>query len=340
MRRSLFLTFIIFSLSLVTSSTILAVGGGGGGSVPSCTEDKWDCTEWSSCSTDGKQVRTCTLTFDCSDATTPKPTEEQSCTPPSPPPLPSPPPSTIQIQQTQEIPKPVEKKATPVCAADKWECGKWSSSCNILGQHTRTCKLISDCLAVATPPPATKKACEKLQCGDEPNLRDRIACRLNLAPEGLTRELEIQYLPEECRALKDKSEQNKCIALYRSYQPCWNVTAGEGRFSCARNVLKLGPVLSEEVKTCQGKTGQEQVACKEAVKEKVFLMIKFRLYDLEERAEELAEEGKADINDVADFVALVEQRKQAFDNAKTKEERREIILDVRAAWQEFIKKVK
>ncbi len=319
----------------------LAVGGGGGGSVPSCAEDRWDCTEWSSCSTEGKQARTCTLIFDCSEAATPKPVEEQSCTPP-PQPTSQATPAPQQTSSSVEQQTPVRQapKTTPKCTADKWQCSNWSSSCNILGQHDRTCELVSDCPTVANPPPVTKKACEKLQCGNKANLKDRIACRLNLAPEGITRELEIQYLPEECRVIKNQGQQKKCIELYKAYQPCWGTQAGEGRFSCARNVLKLGPVLSEEVKTCQGKTGQEQVACKEEVKERVFSMIKFRLYDLEERAEKLAEEGKADIDGVADFVTLVEQKKQGFDNAKTKEERRQAILDVQTAWKEFMKKGK
>lgn len=309
--------------------------------MPSCTESRWDCTEWSSCSTEGKQARTCNLAFDCPSATTAKPSEEQDCTPP---PQPTsqitPAPQQASPPVEQQAPAQQAPKATPKCTIDKWQCSSWSGSCNIFGQHNRACKLVSDCPAVATPPPIDKKSCEKLQCGNKANLRDRIVCRLNLAPEGLTRELEIQYLPEECRVIKNQGQQRKCVGLYKSYQPCWSVPAGERRFSCARNVLKLGPVLSEEVKTCQGKTGQEQAACKEEIKNRVFSMVKFRLYDLEERAEELAEKGKADVSDVADFVALVEQKKQAFDNAEVKGNRRQSILDVQAAWKEFIKKVK
>jgi hypothetical protein len=101
----------------------------------------------------------------------------------------------------------------------------------------------------------------------------------------------------------------------------------------------LGPSISEEVKTCQSKKGQEQVACKTALKEKVLYMIAFRFYDLETRAEELGNRG-ADLNAIADFETTVELKKQAFDKALTNAERRQIILDVRKAWQEFINKVK
>jgi len=161
---------------------------------------------------------------------------------------------------------------------------------------------------------------------------------LNLAPAGAARDLELQYLPEACR-VKTGVEQKACIERYKSFQPCWSAKEGDERFSCARNVLKLGPLVSDEVKTCQGKKGSEQVACKTAVKEKVLYMIAFRFYDLETRAEELGNRG-ADLNTIADFETTVELKKQAFDKALTNAERRQIILDVRKTWQEFINKVK
>ncbi|PIP60914.1 hypothetical protein COX00_00620, partial [Candidatus Uhrbacteria bacterium CG22_combo_CG10-13_8_21_14_all_47_17] len=150
--------------------------------------------------------------------------------------------------------------------------------------------------------------------------------------------LELQYLPEACR-VKTGTEQKACIGRYKSFQPCWNAKEGDERFSCARNVLKLGPLVSDEAKTCQGKKGSEQVACKAALKEKVLYMIAFRFYDLETRAEELGNRG-ADLNEIADFETIIELKKQAFDKAPTNDERRQIILDVRKAWQEFINKVK
>ena len=133
--------------------------------------------------------------------------------------------------------------------------------------------------------------------------------------------------------------RQECINYYKSYQPCWQLPAGKERFSCARNVLKLGPVISDLVKECRGKTGQDQVQCKRELKDKAFDLIKFRFYDLEQRAEALGERG-ADLEVVADFVATIEQKKQEFNAATTKQERRQIILDVRQAWNDFIKKVK
>lgn len=134
-------------------------------------------------------------------------------------------------------------------------------------------------------------------------------------------------------------ERQECIERYKSFQPCWNVKEGQERFSCARSVLKLGPVLSEQVKLCQDKTGNDQVACKEDLKEKVLYMIVFRFYDLETRAEALADRG-ASIDDIADFETIIELKKQEFYKADNNAERLKIINDVRNAWRDFVNKVR
>jgi hypothetical protein len=269
----------------------------------------------------GIQRRICTLTYDCPTVNTPKPSETQSCTPPS-----------------QESSQKKSETKKPTCTKDIWNCTDWGDTCDTQGREQRTCQLTFDCPNVETPPPSEFRPCQKLQCGNKPTLRERIFCRLNLSPAGLSRELEIQYLPEACR-VKTGAEQKECIELYKSFQPCWAVKEGKERFSCAKNVLKLGPVVSDEVKSCQGKKGQEQVACKAVLKEKVLYMIAFRFYDLETRAEELGNRG-ADLNAIADFETTVELKKQEFEKAKTNAERRQIILEVRQAWQDFINKVK
>ena len=324
MKKYFLISFVIFGFFILAVS-VFAAGGGGGGGVPSCNADTWDCTGWSQCSPDGNQTRVCSLTFDCSTTDTPKPQENQSCAPPTPPP-PAPP--------IQEKPKP----APPICAQDNWTCGAWGTTCDGSGREYRTCKLSFDCPDVQTPPPLALRPCQKIQCGDKSDLRDRIYCRLNLTPAGLARDLELKYLPEACRA-ETGDERKECIARYKSFQPCWNTKEGEERFSCARNALKLGPLVSQEAKLCRGKKGAEQVVCKNELKEKVLYMIAFRFYDLETRAEALSDRG-ADVNDIADFETIIELKKQGFYKVSTNTERKKIILDVRFAWQDFVNKVK
>lgn len=333
--RSYFLkTIQLLVLGIATFPLLVfAIGGGGGGSVPSCSADTWDCTGWSQCSQSGIQTRICTFTYDCPTANTPKPSESQSCTPtvvsPIEPPTPLLPP--------QPSPTKTETKKS-ACTKDIWTCGAWGATCDIYGREPRTCQLSFDCPDAQTPPPLESQPCQKVQCGNKSTLRDRIFCRLNLAPAGVARELELQYLPEACR-VEIGNEQKSCLSLYKSFNPCWNAKEGEQRFACARDVLKLGPVVSEEVKICQEKNGADQVTCKNQLKEKVLYMIIFRFYDLETRAEELGNRG-ADLHAIADFETIVELKKQAFEKAETKAERHQIILDVRQAWQDFVNKVK
>lgn len=330
MHAKIIFCFIFVGAAFLISQAVFAVGGGGGGSVPSCNADQWDCTGWSQCSPNGTQTRICTLSYDCPTVSTPKPIETQSCTPPA-----TSTPTSSESAPTQFKP---EKQKTQSCTQDTWTCSGWSSSCDSYGREKRTCKLSLDCPNAETPPPAETRPCQKIQCGNKPTLRERISCRLNLAPPGAARELELQYLPEACR-VKTGEKQKDCIKLYKSFQPCWSIKEGGERFSCARNVLKLGPVLSEEIKTCQEKTGADQAACKSQLKERVLYLISFRFYDLETRAEELGNRG-ADLQAIADFETTVELKKQEFDKAQTNAERRQIILDVRKAWKEFINQVK
>ena len=51
---------------------------------PSCTQDIWNCSNWSVCSTSGSQNRSCSIIYDCPTANTPSPSITQSCTPPVP----------------------------------------------------------------------------------------------------------------------------------------------------------------------------------------------------------------------------------------------------------------
>lgn len=50
-------------------------------SVPSCSEDKWECGEWAACSQDGIQSRECNMVDNCPIVETPKLATQRSCTP-------------------------------------------------------------------------------------------------------------------------------------------------------------------------------------------------------------------------------------------------------------------
>lgn len=352
MKRSLVL---IFMITLLPAGVVWGVGGGSGGSS-SCTEDTWTCGDWSACVAPGNQTRTCTLTFDCPNLDTPRPAGSQTCTVPTPPAAPTPAPETPSPAPTPEpapaaaaiIPTTTEtapevKKATPPptppsptsCNVDVWTCAEWTP-CDMDGNQKRTCNLTFECPRTDTEQPKLIRRCETLQCGNKENMRDRVLCRLNLSPAGIARELEIEYLPEECRTITDMSKRKTCIDTYKSYKPCWNIPVGDGRIACAKQALKLGPTLSEEIQKCKAiESGTQQTVCLKATKQRVFSLVKFRFYDLEERAEELSDDGVPK-ELIADFVVFIQQKKQAFNDAPSHADRLKVVAEVRVGWQKFV----
>lgn len=147
----------------------------------------------------------------------------------------------------------------------------------------------------------------------------------------------MQYLPEECRTIGDSAVRDQCVELYRKLQVCWEFPVGPDRIGCVKKIIKLGDVATE-VTACNRLPKNEIADCSITLRSKVWSLIKFRFYDLEERAEELLERG-APLDAVANFVAAQEAAKERFNLATTKEQRRAIILEVRAAWRQFVQTV-
>ena len=255
-KKQIFIFYILFIL--ISFTIVYAVGGGGGGggrSTPSCTADTWTCTDWSNCDSSGMQERTCTLSFDCATADTPKPVEKQSCL------------------------------------------------------------YVSNLL-------------KKLKCRNLATLNERVGCRLQLSDKDLIQELQISYLPEECALANSEMKKESCVKLYSSLQPCFNQQAN--RIACAKRILNVGDIATEKA-NCGN-----SINCIQNLREKTYSLIKFRFYELEERAEEFLESGIIS-NDVATlFISNLELKKQQFNNAKSYDERRNIILEIRSLWRDFI----
>ncbi len=104
-----------------------------------CTEDTWECGDWDTCSIEGIETRSCSLTDDCDLVESEEPETTQSC--------------------------------TPACTEDTWECGDWDT-CSIDGIETRSCSLIDDCDLVESEEPETTQSCTPActediwECGD------------------------------------------------------------------------------------------------------------------------------------------------------------------------------
>ncbi|MDO8510754.1 MAG: hypothetical protein Q7S55_01165 [Nanoarchaeota archaeon] len=176
---------------------------------------------------------------------------------------------------------------------------------------------------------------QKLKCGGYLDIADRVKCRLQLREEQAD-EYE-NFFPEECKARNNSVDQEQCLKVYTAVQECWDFPNGPSRIACVRRQLKLGEILTEKA-NCNALDAGKRENCNQELREKAYGLIKFRLYNLEEEAEELLEEGKLSEEEVTAFVVRMEESKLAFNKATTKEERRAIILQARKAWIELMKK--
>lgn len=213
-------------------------------------------------------------------------------------------------------------RTTPSCTEDIWNCSSWSK-CQKDGTQTRTCALSYDCPSADTEKPAEVESCaylsniiSSLKCYNLGAIKERVACRLGLSDNDLRNELKIAYLPEECRALSNDADKEDCVMIYSKSQQCWTLPINQ-RSNCLRQILDI-----------------------KDLKKKAYTLIKFRFYDLEERAEMLYEKNLITKEQAADIIANIEEKKIAFNGAKSKGERKQIILETKKLWRDFIFDIK
>ena len=173
----------------------------------------------------------------------------------------------------------------------------------------------------------------RYKCSTVSTMRERIKCRLNL-----TEENEYNYLPEECRALINISRE-KCATNYKKAQDCWTTINDTERFNCAKSAFGMVGTVASQKAACDGLTGTSRSKCILDLTDRVDAVVKFRIYNLEEKAQRLKEKG-VDEELVVNFVTLMEQQKQNYNEAKTTAEKKTIIMSVQGSWQEFITNAK
>ncbi len=228
----------------------------------------------------------------------------------------------------------------PTCTGDIWTCTEFSE-CSPDGIQSRKCTLTVDCASVNTPRPSEKESCvyvshvlSSLKCANLESVRDRVHCRLGLEEAELQKELEIRYLPEECRSILSTKERENCVLLYARSQKCWHLPIGEERINCLRNILDIKNI-NKQKEACKN-----SATCLSSLRKNVYSLIKFRLYDLEERAEELIEKNITTREQAAVIIIALEEKKLEFNKATTKEQRKQIIQDVKVLWKGFIEGLK
>ncbi len=222
------------------------------------------------------------------------------------------------------------------CSEDIWSCSEWGK-CQRDEMQYRKCTLVSDCLDKETGKPSEKEKCtyvstllSSLKCNNLGSLKERVSCRIDLGDENLEKELEINYLPEECRAISNIADREECVLLYGRSQKCWALEVGEKRNGCLKEILGITEI--KNMKEACGKNNE----CLISARKKLYSLIKFKFYDLEERAEELYSKGKINKEKVVDIIAKLEEKKIEFNNANSKEQRKNIIKEVKTLWKNFI----
>ena len=173
---------------------------------------------------------------------------------------------------------------------------------------------------------------DTLKCSTLKTIGERVSCRINLEQEN-----ELNYLPEECRALeKSGNDRVKCKNFYNSVQTCWIGSNQANPVACARTQLALGQSISSEISSCDGNSD-----CINDVTEKIHSLNKFRLYNLEWKAEYLIEEG-VNINHelLVDLISNLELKKQKYNAAQTIQEKKQIIRNAQSLWQSFANKIR
>ncbi len=179
-----------------------------------------------------------------------------------------------------------------------------------------------------------EKKGEELKCGGYIDIKDRVQCRLGLR-EDQKDEYE-NFYPEECRV---RSDVDDCLKTYKSVQPCWKMANGAERIACVRGALELGS-FADEKKKCAKFMGENRDLCMDRWKQRGYALVKFRLYNLEENAEELMEKGYLSQEEVGDFVVKMEEKKQKFNLVGSTKGRKQILLDARQDWRELMSRVR
>ncbi|MBI2145368.1 hypothetical protein HYU18_03540 [Candidatus Woesearchaeota archaeon] len=174
----------------------------------------------------------------------------------------------------------------------------------------------------------------KFKCSSLETMRERIKCRLQLDEEN-----EYNYLPEECRALVNES-RTLCVDNYKKSQKCWEREQDGDRFECAKSSFGLTGTVAAQKSQCENLAGENKSSCLLELRDRVDAVVKFRIYNLEDKAQRLMERGLATEEDVLNFVAAVEQQKQNYNDAKTIDEKKSVVKGVQKLWQDFIAKVK
>ena len=165
-------------------------------------------------------------------------------------------------------------------------------------------------------------------------MKDRVSCRLGLTAADLANELKIAYLPEECRQINNPDQKDACIQTYSESQKCWQFDIGQQRNSCLKDMLNITDISAQK-DNCQNNAD-----CNANLKNNVYTLAKFKIYDLEERAEEMLDKNLITKDQAATIITQLEQDKILFNQAINKNGRITALNAAKTHWIAFINEVR
>ena len=176
-------------------------------------------------------------------------------------------------------------------------------------------------------------------CEQGETMKERIKCVLNLPDEYVN---EVRYVPEECKVIKDEGQKSECIQSYKVQQTCRDGFETDAeREECIKPKLGLSEDLQENIDVCKAKIGlNNQQLCFQDLKENVLKLVKFRMYNLVYKVYELWEVKGLGLNETADFIALIYEKKLEFNDAKTISEKKEVVKSLKNEWEKFKEEIK
>ncbi|MEM4295313.1 MAG: hypothetical protein QXS91_00695 [Candidatus Anstonellales archaeon] len=175
----------------------------------------------------------------------------------------------------------------------------------------------------------------KLKCDPSSytTMSARIKCFLSLSDEDVKN---VNYTPEECILKQSETDKNKCIEKYRLFQTCRpKPSTDKEREKCILPKLNISGSVRQEVEMCKSQQRQDLInICMSKIREKVLDMVKFRVYNLVYKAQELKGLGVPE-DKVISILEKVNNAKIALEKANSNDERIAILEGLKADWQAF-----
>ncbi len=186
---------------------------------------------------------------------------------------------------------------------DTWKKGDGCNICKCAYEGKSVCTKRT-CNVTTT----MKESCEKLSLRE-----DRILCRLRQSKMG-NYTFNYSIIPEACR---NETFQEKCQSYYAKIRPCYT-KEGEAKLACFRRLSGL----SNAALNGQGVKKAE-------MRDYVIAL----LYDLEQRAEDLNEDGKLSDDDTALMITQITTIKTKILEGANASEVRPLMQELKTMWK-------